>query len=118
MSGSGSARQTGTVTVATGTSTHTGLSAPARTTHPATRISSDFRLVGAPIGCRDFRVLDRTEPNCLAPRRVVAADFSLPGLSARHCPGVGTSRRWVSGSCIRGQLRGRPHRRGNRRGDR
>ncbi len=90
------------MTVATGTSTLNGPPATARNGLLATRTHSDIRLVGAPIGCRDVRVLDRTELDYLAPRRVaVAVDLPLPGRSVCHPPGVGSRRR---GSCIRGRL--------------
>jgi hypothetical protein len=59
MSGTSGQRQTGTAMVATGTTTLAGLPASASTGHLATRNHSGFRLVGAPIGSRDIRVLDR-----------------------------------------------------------
>jgi hypothetical protein len=125
MSGTSGLRQTRTATVATGTTTLAGLSAAAGAVHLATRISSGIRLVGAPIGCCDVRVLDRAEPNYLAPRRAVAASgfFEPP---ACHRPGVGaeapvapqpTYRGWLRGADRSG--RGKPRRTAHRdaRGD-
>ncbi len=106
MSGTGSARQTGSVTVATGTTIVTRSLAPARNGHLATRTSSGIRMVGAPIGCCDVRVLDRAETNYLAPHRAVAAGR----VSGRRaiCPVSESRPAAASGdSCgIRGNARG------------